>query len=76
MKKWEAEQQALKEAKAKEQGMAEFEAEQEAMKTMSYLSEAQQQQYKDRASIAFMYAKPPGLDAALAKEQAAAAAKD
>lgn len=34
-----------------------------------------QQRYKDRQSISFMYTKPPGLEAALAKEAAQTAAK-
>ncbi len=33
---------------------AEFQAEQEYMRTMSYLSDAEQQKYKDRQSISFM----------------------
>ncbi len=60
VKKYEVEQASIQAAKLNEQALAEFEAEQETMKTMSYLSEAEQQRYKDRASIAFMYAKPPG----------------
>jgi hypothetical protein len=39
------------------------------MKTLSYLGEEQQQKYRDRQSISFMYTKPPGLDAALARDK-------
>ena len=43
---------------------AEFEAEQEKLKQLSYLSAAEQKKFADRQSIAFMYMKPPGYDAA------------
>ena len=48
---------------------AQFEAEQEQMKAISYLSADGQKEYAARQSIAFMYMKPPGLDAALSKVQ-------
>ena len=34
------------------------------MKTLSYLSPADQIKYKERQSVSFMYQKPPGMDAA------------
>jgi hypothetical protein len=47
------------------------------MLTQSYMSAEDQQRYRDRAAVSFMYTKPPGLDAALArdKEREAAEAK-
>ena len=41
---------------------AEFAAEQEFLKTLSYLSPEEQQKFKDRQSVQFMYIKPPGAD--------------
>ena len=49
----------------------EFEAEQDYLKTLSYLSTEEQQKYKDRQSVSFMYQKPPGMDAALQKAKVA-----
>lgn len=43
---------------------AEFDAEQEKLKQLSYLSAAEQKKFADRQSLAFMYMKPPGYDAA------------
>ena len=40
----------------------EFEAEQDYMKTLSYLSPAEQKKHAARQAIAFMYQKPPGID--------------
>lgn len=54
---------------------AEFNQEQEYLKTLSYLSAEEQQRYKERQSVSFMYMKPPGLDAALAREGQAAKEK-
>ena len=48
---------------------AEFEAEQEKLKQLSYLSPAEQKKFADRQSIAFMYMKPPGYDAAQKKNE-------
>lgn len=42
---------------------AEFAAEQEFLKTLSYLSPEEQQKFKDRQSVQFLYMKPPGADA-------------
>ncbi|MEW5314656.1 MAG: hypothetical protein WDW38_006132 [Sanguina aurantia] len=75
MKRFDAEQKAFDDEKALEIAKAEFEAEQDMMKTMSYMSPAEQQRFKDRQAVQWLYMKPPGLDAALAKEQAQAAAK-
>ncbi len=50
---------------------AEFEAEQEKLKQLSYLSAAEQKKFADRQSIAFMYMKPPGYDAAQKKTEQA-----
>ncbi len=48
---------------------AEFQAEQEKLQTMSYLSAEEQERYAQRQSISFMYAKPPGLEAALERDR-------
>lgn len=48
---------------------AEFEAEQEYLHTLSFLSPEEQQRYKDRQQISFMYQKPPGYDAAMARDK-------
>ena len=34
------------------------------MKTLSYLSPEEQQKYKERQSVSWLYQKPPGMDAA------------
>ena len=46
---------------------AEFDAEQEYIKTLSYLTPEDQQKHLDRQGVSFMYQKPPGYDAAMAK---------
>jgi len=46
---------------------AEFDAEQEYLKTLSYLSPEDQQNYRDRQGVSFMYQKPPGYDAAMSR---------
>ncbi|EIE24244.1 hypothetical protein COCSUDRAFT_47203 [Coccomyxa subellipsoidea C-169] len=77
LKVYEAQQQAESDAKAKAVGKAEFDAEQEYLKTLSYLSAEDQQKYRDRQGVSFMYQKPPGYDAAMSKaaEQNAEAEK-
>lgn len=66
-KVYEAEQNAIREQKAKAQAKQEFEAEQEYIKTLSYLSAEEQRKYKERQSVSFMYQKPPGMDSVVAK---------
>ncbi|GIL92244.1 hypothetical protein Vretimale_18467 [Volvox reticuliferus] len=68
MRAWEAEQDKAEATKAKEKAQAEFDAEQEYLKTLSYLSAEEQQRYREVQSVSFMYTKPPGLDAALARD--------
>ncbi len=51
---WETEQKSMADTKEKEKAKAEFDAEQEYLKTLSFLSEEQQQKYRDRQSISFM----------------------
>lgn len=70
MRLYEAQQAHTKETKEKEQALQEFNAEQDYLKTLSYLSPEEQQRYKERQSVSFMYMKPPGLEAALEKEKA------
>ncbi|GMH42850.1 hypothetical protein BSKO_10769 [Bryopsis sp. KO-2023] len=69
-KKWETEQKHLDREKKIAEGKAEFEREQEQFRSLSYLTAEEQKKYKDKQQIAFMYMKPPGLDAALKKEKA------
>lgn len=52
---------------------AEFDAEQEYIKTLSYLTPEDQQKHLDRQGVSFMYQKPPGYDAAMAKASSAQA---
>ncbi|GFR51029.1 hypothetical protein Agub_g13356 [Astrephomene gubernaculifera] len=68
MRVWEHEQEKTQQEKAKEKAQAEFDAEQEYLKTLSYLSAEEQRRYKEVQSVSFMYTKPPGLDAALARD--------
>eukprot|EP00877_Chromochloris_zofingiensis_P009822 jgi/Chrzof1/5093/Cz15g11060.t1 len=69
VKKWEAEQQTTADQKAKEQAQAEFQAEQEKLQALQFLSKEDAAKQKAMASLAFMYAKPPGLEAALARDK-------
>ena len=41
---------------------AEFQAEQEYLQTLSFLSPAEQEKYKERQGVQFLYMKPPGAD--------------
>ncbi|KAG2447737.1 hypothetical protein HYH02_007197 [Chlamydomonas schloesseri] len=68
MKVWEHEQDKTEKDKIKEKAQAEFDAEQEYLKTLSYLSPEEQRRYREVQSVSFMYQKPPGLDAALARD--------
>ncbi|GLC47322.1 hypothetical protein PLESTB_001219500 [Pleodorina starrii] len=68
MRAWEAEQAKSDADRSKEKAQAEFDAEQEYLKTLSYLSAEEQQRYREVQSVSFMYTKPPGLDAALARD--------
>ncbi|KAG2430230.1 hypothetical protein HXX76_010328 [Chlamydomonas incerta] len=68
MKVWEHEQDKVEGDKIKEKAQAEFDAEQEYLKTLSYLSADEQRRYREVQSVSFMYQKPPGLDAALARD--------
>lgn len=47
----------------------EFDREQEHFRSVSSLNPDEQKRFKDKQQIAFMYMKPPGLDAALSKEK-------
>jgi hypothetical protein len=73
-KVWEAEQAHYAEEKRNQQAREEFEAEQEYEKTLSMLSAEEQEKHLARQSVAFLYTKPPGLDAAIEKEATAMAA--
>ncbi|KAK9843316.1 hypothetical protein WJX74_010259 [Apatococcus lobatus] len=70
---FEAEQKTAQAAKSNAIAKAEFEAEQEKLKQLSYLSAAEQKKFADRQSIAFMYMKPPGYDAAQKRTEQAQA---
>uniref|UniRef100_A0A1D2A8P4 CBF1-interacting co-repressor CIR N-terminal domain-containing protein n=1 Tax=Auxenochlorella protothecoides TaxID=3075 RepID=A0A1D2A8P4_AUXPR len=68
---WEAEQAKYEEEKKKAEAKAEFEAEQEYLQTLSMLSAEEQEKYRQRQSVSFLYMKPPGYDASLERlEQA------
>ena len=71
MRTWENEQRTIKELKDKERAQQEFDAEQEYRKTLSFLSEEQMQQHIAKQSVSFMYQKPPGYDAAMARDKEA-----
>ncbi|CAD7701163.1 unnamed protein product [Ostreobium quekettii] len=75
-RKFEAEARAMEKAKRIEEGKKEFESEQEHFRSLSYMSVDAQKKYQDRQSLAFMYMKPPGLEAALRKEQDAVKKKE
>lgn len=64
---WEAEQQHLADERRKQIAKEEFEAEQEYLKTVSMLSAEEQDKYKQRQSVSWLYMKPPGYDAALGR---------
>jgi hypothetical protein len=65
-KVYKAEQQQYKDEVCKEKAKAEFAAEQEYLKTLSMLSAEEQEKYKQRQSVSWLYQKPPGFDAAQA----------
>jgi CBF1 interacting corepressor len=73
MKTWETEQRAIKEHKDKERALQEFDAEMEYRKTLSFLSPEQAAAHIERQSVSFMYQKPPGYDAAIARDKEKAA---
>lgn len=64
---WEAEQEHIESEQRKERGRQEFEAEQELLKTISMLSPEEQERYRQRQSVSWLYQKPPGYDAAQAQ---------
>ena len=66
-----AEQRQYEDEQRKERGRQEFQAEQEYLKTISMLSAEEQERYKQRQSVSWLYQKPPGFDAAKAHPQTA-----
>ena len=62
VKVWEAEQEHTKDQQLKERGRQEFEAEQEYLKTLSMLSAEEQEKYRLRQAVSWMYQKPPTLN--------------
>jgi hypothetical protein len=68
-KVYKAEQQQYEDEVRKEKAKQEFEAEQEYLKTISMLSPEEQERYKQRQSVSWLYQKPPGFDAAKAQPQ-------
>jgi len=68
-RKFEAEEKALHAAKTNQEAQREFEEEQTRLHNMSFLREEDRNRYKELQSVSFMYAKPPGMDAALQKEK-------
>ncbi|KAF6259871.1 hypothetical protein COO60DRAFT_966344 [Scenedesmus sp. NREL 46B-D3] len=69
IKKYEHEQKAVQDFKIREAAMAEWQAEQERQATLGFLSQEEAKRQRDRASIQFMYQKPPGLEAALVRDR-------
>jgi len=65
-KVYKAEQQQYEAEVSKERGRKEWAAEQEYLKTISMLSAEEQEKYKQRQSVSWLYQKPPGFDAAKA----------
>lgn len=65
-KVYKAEQQQYEQEVSKERGRKEWEAEQEYLKSISMLSAEEQEKYKQRQSVSWLYQKPPGFDAAKA----------
>ena len=59
--------------KRKEQALKEFEEQNEFLKNTEMLSAADRTRLRDKQQLAFMYQKPPGYEAMLEKEKAAAA---
>ncbi|PRW60741.1 zinc knuckle (CCHC-type) family [Chlorella sorokiniana] len=68
---YEKEQEHYEEEKRKAESRAEFEAEQAYLKTLSLLSPEEQEKYRQRQSVSFLYMKPPGYDAALERAEKA-----
>jgi len=65
-KVYKAEQRQYEQEVSKERGRKEWAAEQEYLKTISMLSAEEQEKYKQRQSVSWLYQKPPGFDAAKA----------
>ena len=61
-KVWEAEHQHYDDECRKAEALKEFEAEQHYVKTLSLLDPAEQEKYKARQSVAWLYMKPPGFN--------------
>ncbi|KAL4855084.1 putative zinc finger CCHC domain-containing protein [Chlorella vulgaris] len=68
---WEKEHDHYEAEKKREESKAEFEAEQAFLKTLSLLSPQEQEKYRQRQSVSFLYMKPPGYDAALERAERA-----
>lgn len=65
-KVYKAEQQQYESDVRKQRGQKEWAAEQEYLKTISMLSAEEQEKYKQRQSVSWLYQKPPGFDTAKA----------
>jgi hypothetical protein len=57
---WEAEQRNQEDQASKERARREFEAEQHYLKTISMLSPEEQERYRQRQSVSWLYMRPPG----------------
>ncbi|KAF8058931.1 SERPINI1 [Scenedesmus sp. PABB004] len=69
VRKYDAEQKAINDAKAREVALAEWQEEQERTAALAFLSPEEAKRQADRAAISFMYSKPPGMEAALARDR-------
>jgi hypothetical protein len=57
---WEAQQRNQEDQASKERARREFEAEQHYLKTISMLSSEEQERYRQRQSVSWLYMRPPG----------------
>jgi len=57
---WEAQQRNQEDQASKERARREFEAEQHYLKTISMLSPEEQERYRQRQSVSWLYMRPPG----------------
>jgi len=68
-RRFEAQEKSFKDAKTNQEAQREFEEEQTRLQSMSFLNEKDRARYSELQSVSFMYAKPPGLDAALQRDK-------
>lgn len=72
---YEAEVKAIKDQKARIEAQREFDKEQEVFLQMGMMPGDEAEKLRKQQSLAWMYTKPPGLEAALQKDAEIEAAK-